>query len=231
MGQLYRDTQKVLKDLEGTYPVAILVGGSAFYLKALHRGLFPVSEVDEALEHSYLQRLEAEGSELLYQELQKLAPEVAKGIHPKDKYRIYRALTLYKASGKSFKDYEREQASSSLGYPSLKIGLFIERELLKKKVESRLESMIERGLEDEVRRLLEQGLKSWKPLESIGYKEVIAYMEGLMSKAQMKQDIISRTMSLAKRQATWFRKEEDLFWFQYDKTESILNFVKSRFQI
>ncbi len=200
----------------------ILVGGTGLYLKALLHGLFEVGDVTDIRER-LKKRLSKEGLEALYKELQRLDPETAKRLPPTDRVRILRALEVYYATGRPFSELAREHAFRPRRYPCLKIGLYLPREELYALLDQRVDEMLKRGLLEEVQGLLERGFSpDLKPLQSIGYRHMIAYLQGKLpwkeAVRQMKRD----TRRYAKRQLTWFRADPEVKWFLPTEKEEIL---------
>ena len=114
---------------------------------------------------------------------------------------------------------EFEVKKQSFPYPLKKIGLYLDRDLLRKRVKKRIGKMLQLGLIDEVKEHLTLGRQDWAPLKSVGYKEVVSYLKNEISIAEMQERLIVNTMQLAKRQRTWFKKQENIHWFdvEHDK--------------
>jgi len=149
----------------------------------------------------------------LYEELQSKDPEVAKKISPKDRYRILRALSIIKKEKKTLTQIKKEFQPEQLKWPYIKVGLFLPKENLLERVIARTNQMLKQGWVEETERLLKQGLKNWKPLSSVGYKEIQLYLEGQIKKEDLAPAIVSSTMKLAKKQKTWFKKDKSIQWF------------------
>ena len=184
----------------------IATGGSGFYLQALEKGMFPVSvSRPPALQNLPLAEL--------YESLKQKDALTASRISPKDRYRIVRALELIQQEGKALSSLKLEFKEQALPWPYLKIGLSIPKPELLKRVQSRTKEMLKAGLIEEVESLLARGLKSWRPLSSIGYKETQQYLEGVLTKLELEEEIVRNTMRLAKKQNTWFKKDKSIQWF------------------
>ena len=230
-----------------------IVGGSGFYIQALEKGMYPVhkpkpfeegmtsiqnskplekevppSTSPKSPENQW-EKWEAEkGLSYLYDLLKKQDPETAEQISPKDRYRILRALSLIELEGKPVSQIKKEFKEQKLPYPYLKVGLKISKEELLQKIKKRSENMLKRGLVEEVETLLKKGLKGWRPLNSVGYKEVQLYLEGKIQKKDLLERIVSSSMSLAKKQKTWFKKDKSIKW--YDHKTKALEVYKELFQ-
>ncbi len=220
-GEYFDVARKTLeeKSKDPSCPCVFVVGGSGFYLKALENGMFDVPEPSEEV----IQKIEEwRKNEInLYEELKKLDPTYAQKLGPTDEYRVQRGLEINLSFGKNVLDVESEfqENKDSFPYSIKKIGLFTERTLLREKVKARIQKMLDKGLTDEVEALLSEGLADWAPLKSVGYKEVVSYLKKEYTFDQMKERLEINTMQLAKRQRTWFKKQDDIVW--YDVVEDL----------
>ena len=149
----------------------------------------------------------------LYEELKSKDPETAKKISPKDKYRIERALNIMKSQKKTLSQIKKEFQQQSLKWPYKKIGLFLSKEELLKRVIARTDQMLQEEWIEEVESLLNKGLTNWRALNSVGYKEIQFYLKGKIKKEELASSIIASTMKLAKKQRTWFKKDKNIQWF------------------
>ncbi len=197
----------------------IVVGGSGFYSQALEKGMYDVADPSPQMQAQLLQEAGSPGGAAsLYSELKLRDPETK--IQPADQYRTLRALEILRqAPGKTMAQIkaEFELNRPAHSFTSSKIGLFRPRDVLRKKVTERTRKMMQQGLVEEVEKLRAQGLASWSPLQSVGYKEVQAYLDGLLSKAELEPLIVTSTMQLAKQQMTWFRRDPSIVWFDPDE--------------
>ena len=150
---------------------------------------------------------------LLYEELKSKDPETAQNISPKDRYRIVRALSLIDKEKKTLSQIKKEFQQEKLKWPYIKAGFFLPKEELLQRVAARTEQMLQQGWIEEVEDLLNKGLKNWRALNSIGYKEIQLYLTGQIKKEDLAPSIISATMKLAKKQKTWFKKDKSIQWF------------------
>ena len=164
----------------------------------------------------------------LYEELKSKDPETAKNISPKDKYRIERALNIMKSQNKTLTQIKKEFQKQSLKWPYEKIGLFLSKEELLKRVITRTEQMLQDEWIEEVESLLNKSLTNWRALNSIGYKEIQFYLKGKIKKEDLAPSIITATMKLAKKQRTWFKKDKSIQWF--DANQDALEVYKKLFQ-
>lgn len=215
----------------------LIVGGSGFYIQALESGLYPDYKVSKKIKEKYENLCKKEGSAFLHKILIKKDIKSAAKINNKDAYRVVRALSLIEASGKTLfqikEEFVLQKAKSLKTFPYLlkKVALFLERDELKKNLLNRLQSMFKAGFIEEVETLVKKGQENWKPLSSIGYKEVRLYLKGELNKDEMEDLIVRSTMALAKRQRTWFKKDKNIQWFHAinelkQAEKSICNFLQ-----
>jgi len=193
-----------------------LVGGTGFYFQAIEKGMYPVRQTPIEIQNEIEAIMKTPGGpEKLYEEFQRLDPEAAKKIHAQDHYRVGRAMELIRAEGKSITQIQQEFAAEQkpFPFPLLKIGLRWEREALRERVQQRTEKMLEAGLIDEVKELLDRGLGDWSILQSVGYKESLEHLREPKTHAWLVEEITKNTMSLAKRQRTWFQRDKEIHWF------------------
>ena len=215
-GNFRRKALEVLKK-ELPEKAVFAVGGSGFYIQALEKGMYPLQAVPAEINKKLKELQKQKGLDHLYQELKKKDRERAKQISPKDSYRIFRALSLIESKGKSLSQAKKEFKEQKLPWPYLKVGLKISKEELLKRVEKRSKKMIKEGLIEETEALVKKGFRNWKPLSSVGYKEALLYLEGEIQKEELLTEIVSSTMSLAKKQKTWFKKDKNIKWFDFNK--------------
>ncbi len=213
---------------------ALFVGGSGFYVQALEKGLYPRSKTSEEVKKEVSGWIKAEGFESLYIWLKQRDPELVKTVNPGDHYRLRRAVEIMKTQGKTITELKREMACKNNSplplHFSLKIGLKMNREDLKKRIERRTDQMLQCGLIEEVTSLLKRGFDHWPPLQSVGYREVRDFLKNGGSKEELRSKIITSTMGLVKKQMTWFKRDKDIFWFHPDQEQEILNHIKTWFE-
>jgi tRNA dimethylallyltransferase len=198
---------------------AFVVGGTGFYFQAIEKGMYPVRQIPAGISADIERELStAEGALNLYAEFCARDPEAAAKIHAPDHYRLGRAMELIRAEGKSLTAIRQEfsELQKPFPYPLLKIGIRWDREALQARVRARTEKMLETGLIEEVRGLLDRGLGTWAPLQGVGYKEVGEYLGGGRSLVWLLDEITKNTMGIAKRQRTWFQRDPEVRWFAGD---------------
>ena len=188
------------------------VGGSGFYIQALEKGMFEIDKSNPETEREVREFVAQEGLAKAHALLQELDPEYAKEVNPQDAYRITRGIVIIRDSGKKVSELRLNFKAKSLPCPVLKIGFAPSREELLPRIEKRTEQMLQRGLLDEVKQLLAEGFAGWPPLNSVGYKECVEVLQGGIAESELKQTIILKTMQLAKKQRTWFKRDKETFW-------------------
>lgn len=210
--------------------IPILVGGTGFYIQAVLYDIdFAENDADSAY-REYLYRLSEEhGSEYLHQLLKEQDPESAAAIHPNNVKRVIRALEYIKLTGERISEHNRQQRSKSSPYNFCYFVLNKDRAALYDSINKRVDKMIEEGLLDEVKSLKAAGFsRDLVSMQGLGYKELLAYLEGECSLEEA-IDILKRdTRHFAKRQITWFKREKDVTWINKDNfatEEELLSYM------
>lgn len=213
-GQYRRDFDQCMEKLPSGTPVFV-VGGTGFYFMAIEKGMYPVTSVTEELKAQVEAELQIPGgAEKLWQELRAMDPEYAAKLHEADHYRLGRAIELIRTQGRSITQIQKEFAEQQkdFAFPLLKIGPTWSRETLRERIALRSQKMLDEGLIQEVQSLLDEGLGDWAPLRSVGYRETLQYLRGEIPKEQLLEAIIQNTAQLAKKQRTWFQRDQEVFW-------------------
>ena len=212
-GAYVRAARRVLAELEDRGRLAILCGGTGLYFRALTQGLADIPEVPAAVRDALSARLARQGPEALHAELGRADGPSAARIHPRDGQRIVRALAVVEATGRSLSAYQAARPFRCATRGVLSVGFAWERGELYRRVERRVERMLERGLVAEVEGILARGYSpQLKPLNAIGYLEAVAYLQGRLAREALAPAIQLRTRHYAKRQITWFRRHPGVDW-------------------
>jgi len=186
----------------------LVVGGTGLYIRALLFGLCPVPAVPAVVRRQVREQLAAAGPEVLHRQLQRLDPETASRLHPRDRSRLTRALEVRLATGRSLREFQEAHRFARPRYRFLHLFLAGDREQLYRRIEERVDAMLAAGFLDEVRSLLDHGYDpGLKPLQSIGYRQLVLHLQGRLSLAEARRLIIRDTRRYAKRQFTWFARE------------------------
>lgn len=213
--QMAKEAMKKIRE-HGHIP--ILVGGTGFYIQAIVKDIdFTENEASPYREE--LTRLaEEKGADFLYEKLQKVDPKSAQIIHAHNVKRIIRALEFYQMTGKKISEHNKEQREKSSPYQFTYFVLQDERTKLYKRIEARIDEMLQDGLIEEVTALKEMGLKrGMVSMQGLGYKEILAYLDGECTLEEAVEILKRDTRHFAKRQITWFRREEEVIWLDKGK--------------
>lgn len=206
-GDFARLGRPVLEEIATRDHLAIVTGGTGFYLRALVDGLAPGPARNETL-RARLKSREEETPGIAHRLLRRLDPATAARIHPNDIPKIIRAVEICLTARRTASEIFAEGRHALEGFRVLKIGLFPNREALYKRIESRLEAMFAAGLTEETRSILARGYSpDAKPFESIGYKQALECIQGTLSPKDALFHAKQATRRYAKRQMTWFRQE------------------------
>ncbi|HMM21658.1 MAG TPA: tRNA (adenosine(37)-N6)-dimethylallyltransferase MiaA [Selenomonadales bacterium] len=196
--------------------IPVLAGGTGLYVKALLEGYtFNAVESDAEVRSRLAALADRHGSAYLYGLLQQASPEAAAGLHPNDLRRIIRALEIHQLSGEPV---SRRRKTDGLSYDALVIGLTMPREMLYRRINQRVDAMVERGLVEEVARLLDAGVPpDAQAMQGIGYKEIALYLRGETDLPETVDRLKQATRNFAKRQLTWYRKMNYIQWVPVDE--------------
>lgn len=204
-----RDVERLVPEIVKRGRLPILVGGGTLYLGAIIRGIFEGPSKDDRFREGLAQ----ETSEALHGRLCQVDPDAANGIHPNDRLRIVRALEVYEATGRPISRWQAE--ARPLPYDVSVFGLKRERADHRAAIKARVRRMLDDGLIEEVERLKSAGLQETaQAYRTIGIPEVVAHLDGRLTKAELEDVIARQTWSLARRQAAWFRRDPDVVWIE-----------------
>lgn len=234
-GMYRRECLKILREIQGRGKVPIIVGGTGFYIRTLLKGLAEIPPIPQDLRKNINRLISIYGKEYFYRFLSFLDPVYAKKIDKNDRQRIERALEVIFYSGKPFSNFFGNEINREDSFENIKIGLFLEREELKKRISLRVEKMVEEGWLEEVKKLKERKIPlSSQCFKSIGYREMFEVLEGKLNLSQAKEIIIKKTVDYSKRQMTWFKRERDVFWIKAQDLElaffSALRYIKEKIE-
>lgn len=222
-----RQSRAAIYDILARSRLPLVAGGTGLYIKAMLYGLCDARPEDPAVRQKLKADAQAMGSRHLYDRLRRRDPAAAERIHPNDTYRIVRALEVFEITGAPMSDYRQRHRFSDAPFDALKIGLYLDRSVLYDRINRRVDQMVAEGLYDEVRHLLNMGYsKDLKPMQALGYRHMIAYMEGATD-WQTAIDTLKRdTRRYAKRQLTWFRADPEVAWMQPDEVQAIADRIR-----
>ena len=204
----------VLSEIGQRDHLPLVVGGTGLYLRALFNGLFDGPSRCESLRGRLQQQARRKGDTYLHRLLARVDPDSAGRISPRDRPKIIRALEVYFLTAKPISLHFRTATEKLQGFRLLKIGLSPARDLLYRRIEERVDRMFAGGLVEEVRSILAKGYSpECKPLQSLGYLHVLQFLQGELPLQAAADATKQATRNYAKRQLTWFRKEENVTWF------------------
>jgi len=211
-GAYRKITLTTVADIQSRGNLPIFVGGSGMYVKAVVQGIFQESVTDKSVREKIKTELNKKGIADLYNKLVDIDPELAVKTHLNDIKRITRALEIYEITGKPPSELYKDQQADP-PFPYRIFVLTMEREILYQRINERVDQMIRDGLVDEVQTLLNSGLRSnLDSLLTLGYQEVVGYLDGDCSYGEMVENIKRNTRRYAKRQLTWFRNQLEATW-------------------
>lgn len=219
-GQYAKEAREVIMQIRESGKIPLVVGGSGLYIRALLNGFFGEDYRDESIRLRLNDRLKDEGASSLYSELRRVDPQSAEQTHPNNVKRILRSLEVYYITGKPMSEIQ-QSGEDPAPFPWIKLGLIMKREDLYERIDRRVDQMFKGGLIDEVQDLLKKGYSAkLNSLNSVGYKEVIHYLNDDLDLANCISLVKQNTRRYAKRQLTWFRGETDVHWTAIENRES-----------
>lgn len=208
-----QDAKNAIETIIKKGKVPIVVGGTGLYIDSL---IYEIEYKDIKINEEYRKQLEKikdeQGLEVLYNEALEIDPEAMKKISSNDYKRITRILEIYEATGKTKTQQEAESRLNEIPYNYKVFAIDYDREKLYERINKRVDFMLERGLIDEVKKLLEKYNEFPTAMQGLGYKEVKQYFDGDLSKEEMIEKIKQESRRYAKRQFTWFRKNKQTIW-------------------
>ena len=210
--------------------IPIMVGGTGLYLNSIVYELrFTAVEANEKFREKYMEIADLNGNQYIYDELLKVDETSAKRINPNDRKRIIRALEIFYETGKPMSDYNKDFRKEVDKYNLVMIGLTMDRAKLYSRINERVDLMLNDGLIEEVQKLLDMGYtKDLVSMQGIGYKEIISYLEKNIGLDEATEILKRNTRRYAKRQLTWFRRDNRIKWIdvnQFNSTEEISKLI------
>lgn len=225
-GDFKRRALRAIRRISAQGKVPVLVGGTGLYFKALESNLSAAPPADTGLREE-LYRMEEADPGVLHRRLRSMDPETARRLHPRDLVRVVRAVEIQRLSGVPFSEFVRR------GTPELvrprKIGVILERERLYRRLELRCRRMLASGLAEEAAGLIEKGYGEDLPaMKGLGYSHFIRYLKGCSCREEIERLFIRDTRRYAKRQLTWFRKEQGVRWIGPHQVEEARAIISGR---
>lgn len=218
------DALNLLDSLFQSNDVAVMTGGSMMYIDAVCHGIDDIPTVDDNTRLHVKQMLDEQGLDALVQKLKQLDPEHYDFVDKQNPRRVCHALEICLMTGNTYTSY-RKKVRKQRPFNILKIGLNRERDVMYERINQRVLQMIDKGLEEEARRVYP--LRGLNSLNTVGYKELFAYFDGNIPREEAIRQIQSNTRRYMRKQLTWFKKDTEITWFDPDDTEKITNFIDS----
>ncbi|MCO7185694.1 tRNA (adenosine(37)-N6)-dimethylallyltransferase MiaA [Tenacibaculum sp. XPcli2-G] len=222
VGQFEKDALKTLNELFTKNPIQIMVGGSGLYVDAVLKGLDYFPDVDSQIRIDLTTELENKGIEHLQKRLKKLDIEAYNTIAIDNPHRLIRSLEICIGTGETYSSF-KNKPKAPRNFQSIKIGLTADREIMYDRINRRVAIMIEKGLIEEAKKL--HPYKNLNALQTVGYRELFEYFEGNFAKEFAIEEIKKNSRRFAKRQGTWFRKDSNILWFDFQ--EDLQNIIKT----
>ncbi|MDX2245617.1 MAG: tRNA (adenosine(37)-N6)-dimethylallyltransferase MiaA [Bacteroidia bacterium] len=230
-GKFEAEAETMIQQIFKTSDFIITVGGSTLYIDALWKGIDEMPVIPPEIRNHLNREFQENGLENLLQELQQADPQTFDQIDKANPARVIRALEVFRATGNPISLYRNHSSEKKRDYQLIKIGLTEHRPVLYERINQRVKKMISDGLEQEVRSLLERGYSPENPsLQSIGYQEMVSYIQGKNTLAEAIEQIQQNSRRYAKRQLTWFRRYKDITWFPAGENEAVLRWVNEEIQ-
>ena len=220
------DASKAIEEIINKGKTPIIVGGTGLYLNSL---IYNIQYNEMEVDLNYRRELEKEaeeyGLEVLYNRAKEIDPEAMEKVSANDKKRITRVLEIYNATGRNKTELEKK-SRKEVSYNYLIFGINMERSILYDRINKRVDIMLEQGLIEEVKNLINKYSNMPTAMQGLGYKEVKEFLDGNISKEEMIEKIKMETRRYAKRQITWFKRIENIIWLDgLNKTEENVNSI------
>ena len=201
--QLYQDKKPIW-----------VVGGTGLYIKTLTQGLFSSPKIDPHVRESLKQEAKEKGADALYGRLKEVDPNTAIRLHPNDLFRIIRALEVFDSTGAPISFYREQHRFGERPYLTLKMGLEMDRDMLYRRIDERVNQMLEKGFLQEVEKLMEVGYgPELKPMQSLGYRQMVQFLSKEIKWDEAVEQLKRDTRHYAKRQLTWFKADPEVQWW------------------
>ncbi|MDG4949718.1 tRNA (adenosine(37)-N6)-dimethylallyltransferase MiaA [Weeksellaceae bacterium KMM 9724] len=225
VGDFERDAIAFIDDYFKTHNTLVMVGGSGLYEKAVTQGLDEFPEVDSEIRKQLNDELDLKGLTELQEELKEADPSYYEEIDLENPHRVIRALEIIRGTGKPFSSFLSKN-SKQRNFEIIKIGLTLERSEIYDRINRRVDLMMEEGLLEEVKNLY--SLNQLNALNTVGYSELFNYLDEVWDLEFAVSEIKKNTRRFAKRQLTWYRKDEQLTWFNPKEKQEVIEFIEKQ---
>ena len=224
-GRYETEALSLLEELFKINRYVIAVGGSGLYVKALCEGMDTLPEADDEVRQMLKSRLESEGIGSLVEELRRLDPKYAEEVDLCNPARVMRALEVCLTTGKPYSE-QRSGTVAERWFNIVKIGTDMPRDVLYERIDRRVDMMVEEGLVEEARTMYPK--RELNSLQTVGYREMFDYFDGTITLAEAIELVKRNSRRYAKRQLTWFRRDEEIGWFDPTELDKIVEFIDSK---
>lgn len=227
-GDFKRFSENKIIDIAKRGKTPFLVGGTGFYFSTLINGIVDIPKIDDNLRERLRKLLSKRGKQWIFRMLELVDYDLSLRLNENDSQRVLRGLEVFFGTNRKLSDFYNDKRNNLDNVSYLKIALNISRDELYDRINQRVDSMVQSGLENEVRKLLDMGYTrdDWG-MKGIGYVEFIDYFEGKCSFSEAVDKIKQNSRHYAKRQLTWFRKMSDVYWFSPNDEGEIISLVNS----
>lgn len=219
------DALDVINSLFKKYDLVLLVGGSMLYIDAVCNGIDIMPDADPEIRKSLKDKFDKEGLESLRVQLKKLDPKYYNSVDLKNPNRLIHALEICIMTGKTYSSF-RSNPKKNRSFSIIKIGLNCDRETLHNRINSRVDQMIDAGLETEAKNLYH--LKHLNALNTVGYRDFFAFFDDEITREKAIELIKRNSRRYARKQLTWFRNDNQMNWFEPEQTSEIITFIENR---
>ena len=206
------------------HDIVIMVGGTGLYIKSFCEGLDEIPSIDEMIRERVVTNYETKGLQWLQDEVNRKDPEFYKVGEKQNPQRLMRALEVMESTGRSILDF-RKNEKAKRDFKIIRIGIELPKEELHRNISSRVDKMIEQGLVEEVKSLL--SFRELNALQTVGYSEIFDHIEGKISLETAIEEIKKNTRQYAKRQMTWFRKDQEVKWFLLNEVDKMIAYIQN----
>ena len=222
-----QQTMEILEREFAKSDFALMAGGSMMYIDAVCEGIDDIPTVDDQTRETLKARLASEGLEILVEELRQLDPEYYEIVDKQNPRRVVHGLEICLMTGKTYTSF-RKREKKQRPFRIVKIGLNREREELYNRINQRVDQMMAEGLLDEAKSLYP--MRHMNALNTVGYKEMFAYLDGTWTLEEAVERIKGNTRRYARKQLTWYKKDEQIRWFHPDEKEKIISYISQDYE-
>ncbi|WP_375578184.1 tRNA (adenosine(37)-N6)-dimethylallyltransferase MiaA [Marivirga tractuosa] len=226
VGHFEKDALKLLDDLFKKHDMVFVVGGSGLYVKALCEGIDDMPTIPVEIRQKLNAEFEQNGIEYLQKEVAQCDPEYFEIVDQQNPQRLIRALELYRATGKNMSYYRAQENKIERPFNIIKIGLERPREELYDRINLRMDQMIAEGLFEEAEKLYP--FKNLNALQTVGYSEIFGFLDGEYDRKEAIRLLKRNSRRYAKRQMTWFKKDEEFVWFSAEDKGKVIDYLESK---